>query len=224
MHTIKYRQPTDEERREAWKKDCDYYENYLYSGLSHGMDEHYGKKVLDNFKDEISALLHDGDYDEVKTKELIFKMSRNYKDLTGRELHRSVKESFMEDVAAFKKQYNMPLSEVSCSKRRTDFFSNSIKFDSLFSKEARGYWQSNKELFARAFACYVMDKLPYKSDYLCGHANSARFSLNGETIRAYPVGAEREAINKCFDKMIAELKEIGLLHQQELVPVRSKSR
>lgn len=224
MHTIKYRQPTDEERRKAWKKDCDYYENYLYSGLSHGMDEHYGKKVLDNFKDEISALLHDGDYDEVKTKELIFKMSRNYKDLTGRELHRSVKESFMEDVAAFKKQYNKPLSEVRCSKRRTDFFSNSIKFDSLFSKEARGYWQSNKELFARAFACYVMDKLPYKSDYLCGHANSARSSLNGETIRAYPVGAEREAINKCFDKMIAELKKVGLLHQQELVPVRSKSR
>lgn len=224
MHTIKYRQPTDEERREAWKKDCDYYENYLYSGLSRGMDEHYGKKVLDNFKDEISALLHDGDYDEVKTKELILKMSRNYKDLTGRELHRSVKESFMEDVAAFKKQYNMPLSEVRCSKRRTDFFSNSIKFDSIFSKEARGYWQSNKELFARAFACYVMDKLPYKSDYLCGHANSARSSLNGETIRAYPVGTEREDINKCFDKMIVELKEIGLLHQQELVPVRSKSR
>lgn len=151
-------------------------------------------------------------------------MSRNYKDLTGRELHRSVKESFMEDVAAFKKQYNMPLSEVRCSKRRTDFFSNSIKFDSIFSKEARGYWQSNKELFARAFACYVMDKLPYKSDYLCGHANSARSSLNGETIRAYPVGTEREDINKCFDKMIVELKEIGLLHQQELVPIRSKSR
>ena len=35
-----------------------------------------------------------------------------------------------------------------------------------------GYWDSNVEMTARAFACYIKDKLPYTSDYLAGHALS----------------------------------------------------
>ncbi|MFR0839198.1 MAG: LPD1 domain-containing protein [Neglectibacter timonensis] len=27
------------------------------------------------------------------------------------------------------------------------------------------------EMTARAFACYIKDKLPYRSDYLAGHAD-----------------------------------------------------
>ena len=37
-----------------------------------------------------------------------------------------------------------------------------------------GYWESNTEMTARAFACYIKDKLaPEISDYLAGHADSA---------------------------------------------------
>lgn len=41
---------------------------------------------------------------------------------------------------------------------------------------------------------------------------------------AFPDGEERKAINKCFDKVFDQLKELGLLHSQDLVPVKRKSR
>ena len=59
-------------------------------------------------------------------------------------------------------------------KKRTAFYENSITFDDGHSKTDHGYWQSTQEMFARAFACYVKDRLEEKgirSDYLCGHAD-----------------------------------------------------
>lgn len=110
------------------------------------------------------------------------------------------------------------------SMEKTDFYTNSIKFDSIYGKESKGYWQSKQEMFARAFACYVKDKLNYKSDYLCGHADTA-VALSGDGfIKAFPEGKEREAINQCFDEVIAQLKDMGLLHSQEHTWIRKKSR
>lgn len=97
----------------------------------------------------------------------------------------------------------------------TDFYKNSVKADAICSKEDKGYWSSNVEMFARAFACYVHDRLPWTSDYLCGHSESAvmiDFSKEEpEVIRAIPEGQEREQINRCFDKLFAECREMGLL-------------
>ena len=42
-------------------------------------------------------------------------------------------------------------------------------------KKDGGYWDSNVEMTARAFACYIKDKLPYTSDYLAGHADCAPY-------------------------------------------------
>ncbi len=93
----------------------------------------------------------------------------------------------------------------------TDFFRDSKSMAQTCEKDG-GYWDSNTEMTARAFACYVMDKLqPEQSDYLCGHANSA-ISLvtdrKGEPriIKAYPQGVEREAINAVFDELMDALK------------------
>ncbi len=107
---------------------------------------------------------------------------------------------------------------------KTDFYKNSIAFDNLYSKEDHGYWQSTIEMFARSFACYVSDKLGYKSDYLCGHANLALgFATNNkgelELIKAFPEGEERTKINEKIDKLIDFLKEKNILHeykQQEI--------
>lgn len=94
---------------------------------------------------------------------------------------------------------------------KTDFYKNSQTFDTEFSKTDHGYWASTEEMFARAFACYVYDRVEGRSDYLCAHANVA--IANG--IKAFPVGEEREAINKCFDDLFVELKEIGYFHHKE---------
>ncbi len=103
----------------------------------------------------------------------------------------------------------------------TDFYKNSKEFDSMYAKSDKRYWQSNAELFARAFACYVQDKLGYRSDYLCGHAELAiGFSVNKdnelEFIKAFPEGNEREKINLCFDKVIELAKEKNILHEQNM--------
>ena len=95
------------------------------------------------------------------------------------------------------------------------FYHDSLKMDKMFSKSDKGHWASNAEMFARAFACYVKDKLfPEKSDYLCGHADDGKFKLKDEIIYAYPVGEDRERINKAFDKFFDVLKEQGLFHSR----------
>ena len=85
------------------------------------------------------------------------------------------------------------------------------------------------ELTARAFACYVQDRLPYRSDYLDGHAECAVSLVSStggepEVIRAYPQGAEREAINAVFDEIVADLKleHIFAHSEQPLSLVESK--
>ena len=103
----------------------------------------------------------------------------------------------------------------------TNFYKNSKEFDSIYAKTDKRYWQSDAELFARAFACYVQDKLGYRSDYLCGHAELALgFTVNKdnelELIKAFPEGEERAKINLCFDKVIEFAKEKELLHEQNL--------
>lgn len=105
-------------------------------------------------------------------------------------------------------------------KVKTDFYENSIQFDDLYSKTDYGYWQSKIEMFARSFACYVYDKLRNRSDYLCGHAESAiGFGVDKDNeltiIKAYPEGEERKEINKKIDKLIEYLKEKQLLHNYD---------
>ncbi len=90
----------------------------------------------------------------------------------------------------------------------TEFFKESAKADGSYAKTDNGYWASSCEMFARAFACYVKDKLQEKgirSDYLAGHADYTIF----------PVGEERKAINEAIDRLVDNLKERGLLHHQE---------
>lgn len=103
---------------------------------------------------------------------------------------------------------------------KTDFYKNSILFDKNVTKTDHGYWQSNVELFARAFACYIYDKVGYRSDYLCGHANNVSMTIENkkgslEIIKAIPEGEERRQINNNFDELILELKEKELLHNYD---------
>ena len=96
------------------------------------------------------------------------------------------------------------------SNGNTKFYDDSVKFDKIFSKEDHGYWYSRKELFARAFSCYIEDKTGFKDDYLFGHADS----YNSGEYKAYPVGKERTKINKCFDELFTKLKKDGFFHER----------
>ena len=111
---------------------------------------------------------------------------------------------------------------------QTDFYRNSLRMGKDFEKDG-GYWESNTEMTARAFACYVMDKLPGDSDYLVGHAESAMTFVAGrngepEILKAFPEGEERKAINAVFDEIVAELKREQILtHSNETLPLGAQA-
>ncbi len=76
----------------------------------------------------------------------------------------------------------------------------------------RGYWDSPKELFARAFEAYIEDKLEKKgrhSNYLVSITNN--LGLNSLIIPQeewpYPYGLELEVISDAFDNLIKVLKQ-----------------
>lgn len=223
MDTMKLRPVTLADKQEKKEKLFDDSKSLLYDDFKCFFKENsYGEKFLKKNEEVITKLLQSGDGDTFK--ELIDTASSTYEKNTGCEIRESQKNVLIKEMEQCKLTYNQPIDEIVCYPKRTDFYTNSIKFDSIHSKESKGYWQSSKEMFARAFACYVQDKLSYRTDYLCGHANSAVTSVDDEVIKAFPEGAEREAINKCFDKVIGELKSKGLLHEQEQMKVRRKSR
>ena len=106
----------------------------------------------------------------------------------------------------------------------TDYYRNSVRMGKECEKDG-GYWDSNVEMTARAFACYVKDKLPYTSDYLAGHADCAITivmdkSGEAEILKAYPQGEERSAINAVFDEIVADLKlQHVLTHTETTLPL-----
>lgn len=98
---------------------------------------------------------------------------------------------------------------------QTEYYTASMKMDALYSKEDKGYWASNIEMFARAFACYVKDKLSelgIRNDYLTGHAENAVYVNEDNVLPAYPIGEERRRINEKIDAIISYYKEIGVFH------------
>ena len=102
----------------------------------------------------------------------------------------------------------------------TDFYQNSVRMGKECEKDG-GYWDSNVEMTARAFACYIKDKLPYDSDYLAGHADCALTMVMNkdgftEIIKAFPEGEERKAINAVFDEIIQDLKREQILTHAEV--------
>ena len=73
-------------------------------------------------------------------------------------------------------------------------------------------------MLARAFACYIEDKMKERgmvSDYLSNHADCYG---NGA-----PCEDERKVIYQHFDALFNDLRERGILHKREEEPIKKKS-
>ena len=144
--------------------------------------------------------------------ERVEELNQLRKSALGHIITKDVRDTLYRAVYVFECTKRNGLTEAMVE---TEFFKNSVKADAIYGKEDKGYWQSTQEMFARAFACYIHDKLPWKSDYLCGHSESAVMYDYSESepklIKALPEGQEREQLNQCFDRLFAECREMGLL-------------
>lgn len=148
-------------------------------------------------------------------------LSQISKFATNHVIPRASKQQFVlwaKELSRFK----AASQEVSPRKRsvKTDFLKDSEEFDKIFSKYGHGYWSSDCEMLARAFDCYISDKIKeqgYHSDYLSSHADSFSIRDGDRLIAAYPRDEERTVINKAFDTLFEELKELQFLHDAPVV-------
>lgn len=109
---------------------------------------------------------------------------------------------------------------------RTQFYRDAKALDGAYSttgnqkgSNKKGlYWSSEAEMFARAFASYVHDKLG-ESDYLVGHSEGnypiTKKDGTETTVSISPQGKEKERINDAFDKLFERLKELEILHDSD---------
>lgn len=97
----------------------------------------------------------------------------------------------------------------------SEYMKNAIYLDNHVSgKNGHGYWQSSPELLARAFSCYLQDKMNFKSDYLeSGHDNDYYIDLHGADFRPFIEGEERILANKAFDTFFDVLKRNNILSE-----------
>lgn len=114
--------------------------------------------------------------------------------------------------------YVISVGKKEVRKVTSDYLNHSRMMDGIYSRDSFGYWSSLCEMFARAGACYLNDRLREsgeRSDYLCGHSESCISVCGGadgnaEVISAVPSGMERKAINSAMEDMLTDLRERGL--------------
>lgn len=107
-------------------------------------------------------------------------------------------------------------------KEKTEYYKDALKISATHSKDG-GYWESNCEMLARAFASYITDKTAKSNDYLSGHSEGAVLA-DGTVAYIMPRGEERTRINAAFDKLFAAAKEDGLIHENTSEKPKNKSR
>jgi len=87
------------------------------------------------------------------------------------------------------------------------FYKESSKH--LDEGRSKPYWATRREMFARAFECWVFDRMRdrgMRSDYLVHGVEDSRF-VGHSRGNPYPHGDERQLINKQFDSLMKEVAD-----------------
>ena len=161
------------------------------------------------------------------TRTIVDDLSDLIKDIKGRVIEKDERRNLaglIENMSTFSAEV------VETQKRRvkTQFYKDAIAIGKTYQRDG-GYWDSNCEMLARAFASYIDMKTNGGNGYLSGHALSAAPVINekGEMDIAfiYPhEKTEADAIYKAFDDFFAAAKTDGLLHETKRVKPTSTVR
>lgn len=217
LEAMKYKIVDGEDAKKIHQQMYDYYKNknlsIIKSACYYNKLTDEQKKIIDDCIE--NCLNHHISYEDFSLSNIdnkdntpIQELSEKVNQFTGRPVSKDNRQyiKLVQYTLSEKlKKFNEPL------KVETDYYRNAKLLDGVYSKDDKRYWHSSEEMFARAFACYVKDKLsPNRSDYLCGHAESCSCFVDGIKVKAYPEGIERKNINNCFDKLIELAKNKGL--------------
>jgi hypothetical protein len=152
----------------------------------------------------------------------IEELSRVHKEITGHVIPKDKKRWLNYQFASLNRTKQIPADfhRVQWKEEHTKFFKDSWEMHERFARTVHGRHCDNCEQMARAFECYVADKLEEEgnqSQYLTAHSEDVIFvKESGHKVYGGPMGEEREEINRKFDVMFEELKEMGLLYSQEM--------
>ena len=138
------------------------------------------------------------------------------KDVKGRGMDKDSRRTlalYIEQASSYSEQ----AVETQTKRVKTQFHEDALAISKTYAKDG-GYWDSNCEMLARAFASYIHTKTDGKNDYLSGHALGAVPVVDSKgnisVADTYPHDtAEAEAIYKAFDDFFAAAKADGLFHE-----------
>ncbi len=213
VDTILYSEVNGDERKKHFEKEFQKYKEICFKWITSELSDDVSQEI----KDEAESIADD----MCREKGISFDMVDGFtcpvlldflKSNSGTSKH---KKTVIEacKAASYAASRMKCLENNTSFKKNTRYYENSKKFANIYSKDSHGYWDSKEEMFARAFACYVEDKLAaldITDDYLCGHADTCvAYDDDMNIIPAYPQGEERKRINKAFDELITALKEKG---------------
>lgn len=212
----------------------------IRTGLSKELDRKYYKRKFApatqaqlNRWDQLTNKLLDGEHLELEwgqsaaqkrrkswsgyyTNDVLNEMSEIYKAVRGRTGFAKNGDNSIGKITQHINIYRSRIEMLQDAKKgeeKTSYVPTEFRMQATAADQARsqGYWSSEHEMAARAFAAYIEDRLKDKdaiSDFLAYHAHGALVvPIYPEGLfRPYPEGKERDAINKAFDKLFSVLK------------------
>lgn len=155
------------------------------------------------------------------TNPVLEKLSVLHKEITGHVISKRKRISInrsLSDLHQSERPYHRATQAIE-QIQSNNYQQGSWEISKYFSKTSHGELYEFREKFARAFDCYIADKLQeagIENQYLTAHADEFEFQIeSGRTIYAFPMGEERKQINQKFDELILRMKELGLFHQRK---------
>ncbi len=155
------------------------------------------------------------------TNSSLEKLSALHKDITGHVLPKRKRISInrsLSDLYQSEQPYRRATQAIE-QVESNNYQQGSWEMHRHFAKTSHGELYDFREKFARAFDCYIADKLQkagIENQYLTAHADEFEFQYeSGRIVYAYPIGEERKQINQKFDELILKMKELGLFHQRK---------
>jgi len=157
----------------------------------HALDNYFGKM------DKGTEFLTEGERKKYKT------------------IQKNGKKTFVEttdaDFEVRKEVYDAWLGLSKAIKYETKLVERSIQLDKARSKD---YWSTVREMTARSFERYIIDKLNndgYSSDYLANIVSESAHNAENELLSdvqpyPYPLEKEMDAVNKAYDHLFSTLK------------------